>query len=147
MPRSSPQLAVSINDHIDDHPRVAGLTDRQFRVLVTALICHGAGHPVVIPKRNQRGLMAAGLVNEDGELTEHATWFIGPVTRADRRRPIPADVRNRVFERDGWACLTCGTDQHLTLDHIQPWSRGGSDDENNLCTLCRSCNSRKGARV
>lgn len=37
--------------------------------------------------------------------------------------------------------------ESLSLDHIHPHSRGGSDQPENLQTLCRSCNSKKGARL
>lgn len=147
MPRTSPQLVVSLDDHLDHHPLVMGLTDRQFRVLITALVDHGAGRSVVIPGRSRRGLLAAGLIGEDDALTEHATQWIGRTTRADRRRSIPADVRTRVFARDGWACVNCASLSPLHLDHIRPWSKGGSDDEANLQVLCASCNLSKGART
>lgn len=65
-----------------------------------------------------------------------------------RGRPaISADLRAAVYERDGHACLTCGTTTNLSLDHIHPYSLGGPDTFENLQTLCRSCNSAKGARV
>lgn len=63
------------------------------------------------------------------------------------RAPIPAKVRELVYSRDGFRCRECGTAQDLSLDHIHPWSKGGSDHPENLQTLCRSCNSRKGARL
>lgn len=34
----------------------------------------------------------------------------------------------------------------LSLDHIIPVSRNGRDREENLRTLCRPCNSKKGNR-
>lgn len=69
-------------------------------------------------------------------------------TRVKRtRQPIPQSVRQTIYARDGHACLTCGATERLTLDHIYPWSLGGSDTMENLQTLCWSCNSRKGARV
>jgi 5-methylcytosine-specific restriction endonuclease McrA len=63
------------------------------------------------------------------------------------RRKIDQAVRLLVHERDGWRCLHCGTGERLTLDHVVPWSLGGSDGQANLQTLCTSCNCRKGARV
>lgn len=63
------------------------------------------------------------------------------------REPIPAALRKRVMERDGGMCQHCGTAERPTLDHIIPYSHGGPDTEDNLQVLCKSCNSRKGARV
>lgn len=62
------------------------------------------------------------------------------------RAHIPQAVRRVVYGRDGWRCRKCGTDADLSLDHVFPWSLGGSDDESNLQTLCLPCNVRKGAR-
>ncbi|MGR2681567.1 HNH endonuclease [Chromobacterium haemolyticum] len=41
----------------------------------------------------------------------------------------------------------CRSTQDLTIDHIKPLSKGGSDDLANLQFLCRPCNSAKGARL
>lgn len=63
------------------------------------------------------------------------------------RAHIPDHVRALVYARDGHACASCGSTENLSLDHIKPWSKGGSDDESNLQTLCTPCNSSKGARI
>lgn len=57
---------------------------------------------------------------------------------------VPKSVRKAVYERDNHTCQCCGIKEDLTLDHIVPRSRGGSNDMNNLQTLCKSCNFRKG---
>lgn len=64
-----------------------------------------------------------------------------------RRRAIPASTRAAVMKRDGFACVECSGTHALSIDHIWPYSRGGSDALDNLRVLCRSCNSRKGART
>jgi hypothetical protein len=51
-----------------------------------------------------------------------------------------------LIARDGCQCKVCGSIESLTLDHVLPLSRGGTDEPDNLQILCRSCNSRKGAR-
>lgn len=64
-----------------------------------------------------------------------------------RRETIPPEVRARVFSRDSHACRRCSRTTDLTIDHVVPYAAGGSDDEANLQTLCRRCNSRKGASL
>ncbi len=66
------------------------------------------------------------------------------------RRTVFSAERDRLMlaliERDGYHCQECGSIENITIDHIVPLSRGGSDELNNLRLLCRSCNSRKGDR-
>ncbi|MFC9768982.1 HNH endonuclease [Rhodococcus jostii] len=62
------------------------------------------------------------------------------------RAPIPKQVRGEVYARDGHMCVACGSTDDLSLDHIIPWSHGGPDSVDNFQTLCRPCNSKKGAR-
>lgn len=58
------------------------------------------------------------------------------VIRRGERLPIPDWVRLDVLRRDGFACAWCKGTQRLVLDHIVPWSAGGTDDPTNLRTLC-----------
>lgn len=57
---------------------------------------------------------------------------------------IAASIRAFVFARDCFQCLICGCESDLTIDHIEPVSRGGTNLIDNLQTLCRRCNGRKG---
>jgi len=61
------------------------------------------------------------------------------------KQPIPPDLRWEVWERDNFTCRHCGVRRHLSVDHIIAESKGGPMTLDNLQTLCRSCNSRKGA--
>lgn len=51
-----------------------------------------------------------------------------------------------VHAADG-GCVYCGSAEDLTLDHILPLRLGGTNDDNNLASACRSCNSRKRGRT
>lgn len=63
-------------------------------------------------------------------------------------RGIPASTRSFVMERDGEKCRYCGsTDGPFHLDHVMPWSRGGSNDEGNLVVACSTCNIEKSDRT
>jgi len=75
-----------------------------------------------------------------------AVYPMKPRTKNTRRLLAPSRAL-KVFARDGYQCLHCGSRNDLTVDHIVPVSRGGSDFLSNLQTLCRPCNSRKGARI
>ncbi|WP_342772409.1 HNH endonuclease [Nocardioides marmoriginsengisoli] len=79
-----------------------------------------------------------------GSRIRDSLWTVG---RTDERGYISSRLREAVYRRDGFACIQCGSTDELSLDHIHPWSLGGTDDFANLQTLCRSCNSRKGARI
>lgn len=64
-----------------------------------------------------------------------------------RDRHIPIAVRDAVFARDGGRCtfvapsgVRCDRTEHLHLDHIVPFSFGGSHDPSNLRLLCRPHN-------
>ncbi len=64
------------------------------------------------------------------------------------RDAIPTAIRREVVKRDGSVCTYCGeTDGPFELDHIHPYSRGGSDTVENLTVACRPCNRSKGART
>jgi 5-methylcytosine-specific restriction endonuclease McrA len=51
--------------------------------------------------------------------------------------------RTRIFRRDNEECVYCGSTKQLTLDHVIPRSRGGSNSWDNLVTCCHNCNVRK----
>jgi 5-methylcytosine-specific restriction protein A len=59
---------------------------------------------------------------------------------------IPPEIRWLVWERDNFTCNHCGTRQNLSVDHVVPESKGGTLELSNLQTLCRRCNSSKGAK-
>jgi 5-methylcytosine-specific restriction endonuclease McrA len=58
--------------------------------------------------------------------------------------------RLAIYLRDGMACVWCGAgvedEVKLTLDHLKPYSKGGSNDATNLVTCCHRCNSSRGSR-
>jgi CRISPR/Cas system Type II protein with McrA/HNH and RuvC-like nuclease domain len=51
--------------------------------------------------------------------------------------------RNRIYKRDGYECVYCGSHKNLTLDHVVPKSKGGTNDWTNLVTSCIKCNLKK----
>lgn len=55
--------------------------------------------------------------------------------------------RNRIYKRDGHSCVYCGSSKNLTLDHVIPKSRGGTNDWTNLVTSCFKCNLKKADRT
>ena len=62
------------------------------------------------------------------------------------RQPIPRQLRHEVFKRYGYRCCECGASKNetsLEIDHILPVAKGGTNDIDNLQTLCRECNRMK----
>lgn len=48
-------------------------------------------------------------------------------------------------ERFGNRCVACGGEGLMTVDHVVPLSKGGSNTIDNIQPLCRTCNVRKNA--
>lgn len=53
-----------------------------------------------------------------------------------------AELRLAVLERDGYCCVKCGNTYALHIHHINPRREGGSDELNNLETLCLGCHAK-----
>jgi len=62
------------------------------------------------------------------------------------RKPISKRMRFEIFKRDSFTCQYCGAmppKVPLEVDHIQPISKGGTNDKMNLVTACFDCNRGK----
>ena len=63
------------------------------------------------------------------------------------KRNVPAKVRVQVLDRDNSTCQLCGATiadgVKLHVDHIVPLSKGGTNELDNLQTLCQDCNLGK----
>ena len=79
-------------------------------------------------------LFSPQATNEDGQNTR-------------QRERIPDDTQIFVWNRDGGACVKCGSRENLAFDHIIPHSLGGSNSRRNLQLLCDSCNSKKSNKI
>lgn len=58
--------------------------------------------------------------------------------------------RGAIYQRDRFTCQFCAKKfaaKDLTLDHVFPRSRGGSNEAINLVAACKPCNNRKGDRT
>ena len=53
--------------------------------------------------------------------------------------------REGIKARDDYKCVYCGSSKNLTVDHVRPKSKGGTDTADNLVTACRPCNQAKGS--
>lgn len=53
-------------------------------------------------------------------------------------------IIKEVFQRDNYTCSYCGKEGgKLECDHIIPYSKGGTNELENLTTACRKCNRQK----
>lgn len=91
--------------------------------------------------------------NEAYRKTHPHIW----TTAAKRRRAAKLQAPINDFTHEQWillqatfrhCCAYCGKPAkgHLTQDHIQPLSQGGSHTLSNIVPACRPCNSKKGVK-
>ena len=63
-----------------------------------------------------------------------------------KRPSLPRTLRYKILKRDRHTCKSCGArapEVEVEVDHKVPISKGGTDDESNLVTLCKECNRGK----
>ena len=62
------------------------------------------------------------------------------------RKVLSKSLRFEIFKRDKFICQYCGgkaPEVVLNVDHIEPVSKGGTNELMNLITSCFACNSGK----
>jgi 5-methylcytosine-specific restriction endonuclease McrA len=69
----------------------------------------------------------------------HDTLYLG----GSYDSPQWAERAREAKARDDDECILCGATENLETDHIIELSRGGSNDFDNLQTLCKSCHETK----
>jgi HNH endonuclease len=68
------------------------------------------------------------------------------------RNKIPESIQQQVRERANYLCEFCHANEkwqyvRFTVDHVMPFSLGGSDKFDNLTLACFHCNRRKTNRL
>ncbi len=94
-------------------------------------------------KKLIRGLIRESIIASSPPKSKRARKSNKTKVAAKRSRYISATTRVDVLRRDNNRCVFCGVSAkkaQLEIDHIIPFSQGGSNTINNLQTLCSGCN-------
>lgn len=97
----------------------------------------------------------AEMVLNDNRKNLHSITQVFPwpsVIRLSRYINVPYKkvvlTRKNILRRDSYKCSYCGRgDLPLTIDHVVPRAKGGSDSWENLVCACTLCNNKKGDRT
>jgi 5-methylcytosine-specific restriction endonuclease McrA len=71
-------------------------------------------------------------------------------TRVNKKWRAPRFRKKVLFNRDNWQCQYCRMTLNwtsVTIDHVQPRSRGGGTTWKNCVASCKACNKRKADRT
>lgn len=137
------QSADAMRPHVPNAYATDGRTDAR-----TKMVGAEVDQLSVVDARRGDGIESVG------EVLARGIWPTGerhPVVRSGEREPIPNHVRSAVWFRDHGRCELCPRDGQYPkvwhLDHITPWSAGGSDESTNLRVLCETHNMDRGNQV
>lgn len=99
-------------------------------------------------KKYKKWYLAGKSERENEEETQAIAIEVGDLPELDSYSFIRSGLWWEVLARDKWTCRSCGRSvkEHgivLHVDHINPRSLGGTNDKNNLQSLCMKCNIGK----
>jgi hypothetical protein len=70
------------------------------------------------------------------------------ISRQNRSRIIPTEVKKEVWDRDKGRCVICGAKDELHFDHDLPYSKGGTSiSPANVRILCARHNLQKSDKI
>lgn len=126
--------------------------DTDFYAEVHLYLMRGRIHRVVDEKKESFDLNEIIDVLksiDSSKLIDGRRFYSGEVWKSIERverAKVSNELRQEIFERDGFTCVICGSTEKesLEIDHIMPISKGGKTEPDNLQTLCHDCNIRKG---
>lgn len=142
-PESDIAPATRNRDHTSDSIRTDGRTNEEVSSASRSSLgpnAHASEEPDYIP--------FSFAVEQWIDILDAPSGKRWPVIRTGDREPIRWALR-AVLLRDHYSCKFCGVDISMVdelrfeLDHIVPWSAGGSDKSHNLRALCEPCNQRR----
>ena len=94
------------------------------------------------PLSPTNALVARTLVNR-----ERAVWIGKNKIKLIKTKQDWIALKNKVIEEEGRRCYICGEivpeTEHATVDHVNPKSRYGKDERENLHCCCKRCNDDK----
>lgn len=73
-----------------------------------------------------------------------------PQRKKEDRIFFDTETRERILKKSKCKCAKCGKElnmSNMTVDHIIPLSKGGTNKEYNLIAMCKKCNKEKGSLV
>lgn len=125
--------------------------DTDFYAEVHLYLTRGRIHRVVDEKKESFDLNEIIDVLksiDSSKLIDGRRFYSGEVwdsIKRVERAKVSNELRQEIFERDGYTCVNCGSTgkESLEIDHIMPISKGGKTEPDNLQTLCHDCNIRK----
>jgi hypothetical protein len=132
---------------IDEAFEYCGLTRRRFLAAIRELVALN----LIEAWTDENGYGAMNLVSARDkalagadEIQELERIGLSPEgIRGSREAAVRRARYARLTEIYGERCLKCGTGTGLQIDHVVPFSKGGSDVFDNLQLLCRSCRMTK----
>lgn len=87
--------------------------------------------------------------NENKSKKAHSDFIGGQKRRGEHEPRLSHQEWKEIMIFFGGECAYCGCtpkrNQHLTRDHLEPVSAGGTTTQDNIVPACSSCNSSKGA--